>query len=259
MQTNRTFYMRYLPLIFISAFIISACSKSSTSYVNNPNAPDYLHNRPVGASANEMLASNKYTSLKIEVQYMTGFAPDAGALNHLQSLLTSLLNKPGGISIITKEISASTNLSLSVNDIITIERNNRTAFTNGSELAIYILYTNGNYTDNNVLGVAYKNTSAALFGKKINDNSGGIGQASRTKLVATVAEHELGHLLGLVDLGSSMQTAHKDAAHGSHCNNNNCLMYYASETSDIFGFLVTGNIPSFDVNCRADMTANGGK
>ena len=43
------------------------------------------------------------------------------------------------------------------------------------------------------------------------------------------------------------------------CNNTNCLMYYTSETSDILGFLITGNIPSFDGNCRADLTANGGK
>lgn len=251
--------MKLFSVVTVFAFLLSGCSKSNSSYINNPDAPDHLHNRAVGASANELLSAGKYTSLKIEVQYMSGFQPDAGALSHMQSLLGTLLNKPGGISIITKEIPASANTTLSVNDIITIERNNRTAFTNGTELAIYILYTNGNYTDNNVLGVAYKNTSAALFGKKINDNSGGLGQASRTKTVATVAEHEMGHLLGLVDLGSSMQTNHKDAANGSHCNNTSCLMYYASETSDIFGFLITGNIPSFDANCRADITANGGK
>jgi hypothetical protein len=248
----------FLQLLLI-AILLTGCSKSDTDYINNPNVPDALHNRPVGASANELLASSKYTSLKIEVQYMTGFQPDAAALNHLQSTLAGLVNKPGGITIVTKEIPASANLTLSVNDIISIEKNNRTAFTNGSELAVYILYTNGNYTEATVLGIAYKNTSAVLFGKKINDNSGGIGQANRTKLVATVAEHELGHLLGLVDLGSAMQTGHKDAAHGSHCSNTSCLMYYASETSDILGFLITGNIPSFDANCKADMTANGGK
>ena len=98
-----------------------------------------------------------------------------------------------------------------------------------------------------------------LFGKKIHDNSGGLGQASRTKLEATVLEHEFGHILGLVDIGTPMQTNHKDAAHGNHCNNTNCLMYYTSETTDILGFLITGNIPSFDANCIADMHANGGK
>lgn len=245
--------------LFILAIIFTSCSKSGTSYVNNPNAPDHLHNRVVGASANEMLAAGKYNSLKIEVQYMAGYEPDAAALNHMQSTLSALLNKPSGISVVTKEIPAAGNQSLSVNEIITIERNNRTVFTTGDQLGIYILYTNGKYVDANALGIAYKNTSVALFGKTLHDNSGGLGQANRTKLVATVAEHEMGHLLGLVDLGSAMQTAHKDAAHGNHCNNTGCLMYYASETTDILGFLITGNIPVFDTNCRNDLIANGGK
>jgi hypothetical protein len=246
-----------LKLVLILSIFIG-CSKKDSDYVNNPGASG-LHNKPVGASANELLSSSKYTSVKIEVQYMSGYQPDAGALNHLQTVLSALVNKPGGISIVTKEIPASSNTVLSVNDVILIEKNNRTAFTSGGQLALYVLYTNGNYSDNNVLGVAYKNTSVVLFGKKIQDNSGGIGQASRTKLVATVAEHELGHLLGLVDIGSPMQTNHKDAAHGNHCSNTSCLMYYASETSDILGFLVTGNIPSFDANCLADLHANGGQ
>jgi hypothetical protein len=256
--TKRIFAMKTVLVTLLAALAFTSCSKSDTSYVNNPNAPDQLHNRSVGASANELLASDKYTSLKIEVQYMAGFVPDAAALNHLQSVLAGIVKKPAGITIVTKEIPASTNITLSADDVFTIERNNRTVFTSGSQLGVYVLYTNGNYTDANTLGIAYKNTSVALFGKKIHDNSGGLGQASRTKLVATVAEHELGHLLGLVDLGSAMQSAHKDAAHGNHCNNTNCLMYYASETTDVLGFLLTGNIPSLDAACRADLQANGG-
>lgn len=250
----------YLQLFCIVA-LFAGCSKSSTdsSYVNNPDVPAELHNRPVGASANELLSASNYTSLKVEVQYMTGYAPDAAAISHLQSMLAGLVNKPGGISIVTKEIAAAAGQTLSVNDIIQLEKNNRTVFTSGTQLGVYVLYTNGNYTDVNILGIAYKNTSVALFGKKIHDNSGGIGQASRTKLEATVAEHELGHLLGLVDIGSPMQTNHKDAAHGNHCNNSSCLMYYASETTDILGFLLTGSIPVLDGNCRADLHANGGQ
>ncbi|TAL44422.1 MAG: hypothetical protein EPN92_08800 [Chitinophagaceae bacterium] len=251
--------MKTLQITFLSLVLgLTSCSKTVTEFVNGPNA-DELHNKAVGASAHDLLSSIKYKSLKIEIQYMTGYAPDDAAVNHLQNFLSNTLNKPSGITIVTKEIQPSSSASLDIDQVKQIENNNRTAFTTGDQIAVYVLYTNGNYTDDAVLGVAYRNTSVVLMGKKIHDNSGGIGQASRTKLEATVMEHELGHLLGLVDLGSTMQTNHKDAAHGNHCNNSSCLMYYSSETTDILGFLITGNIPSNDANCVADLQANGGK
>jgi hypothetical protein len=251
--------MKRIAWLLLVSSIFFACSKSDSGYVNNPGTPEYLHNRPVGASARELLSAATYLSLKVEILYMTGYAPDPAAISHLQSTLTDLLNKPGGVSIVTKEIPASSSGTMSVNDVIAIEKIHRTAFTSSSEIAVCITYTNGKFTDAGTLGVAYRNTSAALFGGTIHSNSGGIGQVSRTKLEATVLEHEISHLLGLVDIGSPMQTPHKDAAHGNHCNNSNCLMHYASETTDILGFLLTGNIPSLDANCRADLQANGGK
>jgi len=245
---------KILTILALCAFSIS-CNKNAF----DPFGPELLHNRSVGASSNELLSSSKYKSLKIEVQYMTGFAPDNNALDQLKTLLSTYLNKPNGITITTKEIAASSSTTLDANAVNNIEKSNRTAFSGTDDIAVYILYTNGQYTNNQTLGIAYRNTSTALFGKTIRDNSGGIGQVSRTKLEATVLQHELAHLLGLVDLGSPMQTQHKDAAHGNHCNNSSCLMYYASETTDVLGVLLTGSIPALDAACVADLRANGGK
>lgn len=249
-----TMKMKYITL---SIFALSFLSCQKTKEITDSLDPNSLHNRSVGSSANELLAADKFKSLKVEIQYMAGFEPDAGAIQHLQNFLQSHVNKPDGISITTKQIAAAGNTTLNANEVHTVEKTNRSVFTSGSELAVYILYTNGNYTENNVLGIAYRNTSAALFGKKIRDNSGGLGQTSRTKLEATVLEHEIAHLLGLVDIGTPAQTAHK--ANGNHCSNQACLMYYASETTDILGFLLTGNIPSLDAACVTDLRANGGK
>jgi len=246
--------MKFITLSLFALFFLS-CQK--TKEIVDSLDPNSLHNRGVGSSANELLSAAKFKSLKVEIQYMPGFAPDAGALNHLQAFLSANLNKPDGVTIVTKEISASTKGTLTANEVHEIEKANRSVFTENNQIAVYILYTNGNYSENNVLGVAYRNTSAALFGKKIRDNTGGLGQVSRTKLEATVLEHEVGHLLGLVDVGTPMQTAHK--ANGNHCNNQNCLMFHAAETTDILGFLLTGNIPSLDANCMADLKANGGR
>ena len=245
-------------VITLVLFCIAACSKNEVIFNNNPGA-EQLHNKAVGASANELLSSGTYKSLKVEIQYMTGYAPDGGAMNHLQTVLNTFLNKPSGITIVTKEISASSSATLTIDQVRTIEEQNRTVFTSGDQLGVYILYTNGYFTDNNVLGAAYRNTSLVIFGKNVRDNSGGLGQTSPTKLEGTVMEHEFGHILGLVGIGSPMQTNHKDAAHGNHCTNTGCLMYYAADTKDILGFLLTGSVPSFDANCTADLQANGGK
>lgn len=252
---KKIFYLNPLCLLFI--LLVAGCSKKDT--ITNLPPINSDNNKVVGASANDLLSASKYSSVKIEIQYMPGFQPDASAINNLTSFLNTLLNKPGGISVIQSQITASGNPVLSLNDIANIEKNNRTVYTSGSQLGVYFLYTDGNYTESNVLGLAFRNTSMCIFGKPVHDNSGGIGQASRTKLESTVLNHEFGHIMGLVDLGSPMQTGHKDAAHGSHCNNSNCLMYYASETTDILGFLITGSIPPLDANCKADLTTNGGK
>jgi predicted Zn-dependent protease len=245
----------YSILLLLVLFL--SCKKTDSSGLGE--LPNNLNNRSVGASANELLSSQMYSSLQVEINYMPGFQPDNAALDHITNSLNGLINKPGGIVFTQKQIPASGKSSLSVTEIANIEKSNRTKYNSGNTATIYLLITDGNYTEPNVLGIAYRNTSMCLFGKKIHDNSGGLGQASRTKLEATVLKHEFGHLFGLVDLGSAMQVGHKDAAHGNHCNNQSCLMYYASETTDILGYLVTGSIPDFDANCKNDMKANGGK
>lgn len=238
-------------------FTITACKKSDT--VSGIPAISSENNKVVGASANELLSASKYTSVKIEIQYMPGFQPDATAVNNLTNFINALINKPAGVSVIQTQIASAGKTVLSLTDIATIEKNNRTSYTSGTQLGVYFLFTDGNYSEGNVLGLAYRNTSMSILGKTIHDNSGGIGQASRTKLESTVLEHEFAHILGLVNIGSPMQSNHQDAAHGNHCNNTNCLMNYASETTDILGILLTGNIPTLDANCKADLTANGGK
>lgn len=217
------------------------------------------NNKATGYSGKDFLIVNNFNSLKIEIQYMPGFQPDASSVDNITSFLSSLINKPAGITVSQQQIAAGGKDSYSINDVAIVEQNNRRYFNSDNQLAVYVLVTDGNYSDPNVLGVAYRNTSLCLFGKKIFDNSGGIGQASRTKLISTVAEHEFGHLLGLVDLGTPMQTGHKDAAHGNHCNVESCLMYYAAETTELLGFLITGNIPLLDSQCTNDLKSNGGK
>ncbi|MEO7961147.1 MAG: hypothetical protein ABIR19_06365 [Ginsengibacter sp.] len=251
-----TYYPRLIVFLSIITFLLS-CTKTDT--LKGLPSIDASSNKTTGSSANDFLSANNYTSVKVEIQFMPGFQPDAASVNNLTGFLKNITNKPVGINVTQQVISSGSKSVYTITDIGALEKSNRNSYNSGKELAVYILVVDGSYSDPNVLGIAFRNTSVCLFGKTIFDNSGGIGQASRTKVLTTVLQHEFGHLLGLVDLGSAMTINHKDVPHGNHCNNQQCLMYYATETTDLLGFLVTGNVPVLDNNCLDDLQSNGGK
>lgn len=209
------------------------------------------------------LSGSVYDKLIIEVQYVKGFAPTATALAHFKTFLQQRLNKPAGITVLQSEIPSTGRLTYTIEDIWSIEKNNRTQITGGKILTAYLLFVDGEYAGNSgnsdVLGIAYGGSSMVIFEETIMGFSGGITQPPRWTLEATVIEHELGHALGLVNHGTPMQSSHQDEPHGKHCSNANCLMYYTAETSDIVGNLVGGNVPALDSKCLEDLKANGGK
>ncbi|MES1218236.1 MAG: hypothetical protein ABUT20_22210 [Bacteroidota bacterium] len=242
-------------------FAFSACQKDTSDFANGGNFITYRHDLNVGASAKDLLSSIKYTSLEIELQYLSeDNKPGSDVLDHFKAMLEQRLNKPGGITIVTTQIKPST-ISFGLDQIKSVEETSRTVFTEGNKLAVYILYLNGYYaSDSLVLGAAYRNTSIVVFGKSINDYSAG-DSLKRTVFDATVLEHEFGHLLGLVDEGTPLQSDHKDAANGNHCTNINCLMYFAvmdgSHDAQYSGGLAS--VPVMDSACIDDLRANGGK
>lgn len=128
---------------------------------------------------------------------------------------------------------------------------------------MYFIFIDGEYDENSdnskTLGIAYRNTSMVIFEETIRNFSSGIGQPSRAKLEKAVVNHEFGHILGLVNVGALVQSDHQDEAHGKHCDVEDCLMYYVTETSDVIDNLLNSSVPELDAQCRADLDANGGK
>ena len=242
-------------LVFYSFIFLSIAFQSCQKEIIG-GGQDY---KTLGISAHDFLSLTTYTSLEIQVSYMPGYVPDTATINNLTSFLNTRLNKPGGIQIFQQQIAASGKLSLSINEIVQIEKRNRTVFTAGNVITAHILITDGSFSNDDILAKSYWNTSICIFGKPLDDNSGGTGQVTRTRLLSTLMEHEFGHLLGLVNQGSPMQVNHLDVANGAHCNNSNCLMYYNIETMGMPGGPINNMIPPVDANCMADLKANGGK
>lgn len=236
-----------------------SCTKSIAVESDNDAPAHNFHNGKVGTAARQLLSDEQFRSLRVEVQYMTGFKPDSVALANLRRFLFTHLHKPAGITIVTTEIEPVADSVLTMEQIAAIEKANRTEYSMGKQLAIYILYTNGYFTNDKMLGYAYKNTSAVMFGKNLQDIAADTRKLDKTGLETRVLQHEVAHLMGLVNVGTPLQSSHKNDKAGKHCKNKNCLMYHLVDTDELPGLLLKKPVPKLDEACLEDLRANGGK
>jgi predicted Zn-dependent protease len=231
-------------------FVVLGCQKKDTTTGTN-------------VIANDFLSDKKYDKLIVEIQYVKGFQPTPATVSNITTFLSNRLNKPGGITIIQTAISSPGKSSYTLDDVKNIESASRTQHNTSSTLTAYFIFVDADYASNStnskVLGMAYAYSSMVIFEKTIQDNSGRFSQPSVTTVESTVTLHEFGHLLGLVNGGSPMQTPHQDVANGKHCDDKSCLMYFEVESSDVLAHILGTNIPSLDANCLNDLRANGGK
>ena len=237
---------RVLFIFLCAVLFLAGCRKERQGSDN-----DY---KTLGTSANELLSSAVYTTLKIEISYMPGYKPPEASINDLVLFLEKYLNKPGGIQIAWQAIAANGKPFLTLNDVVNIERKSRLSFTDGNTLAVHVLFTDAAYANPDNLALSYWNTSICLFGKAIESKLTGITSVGKSNVYSTLLQHEFGHLLGLVGQGSPQQVAHRDDDNGAHCANKQCLMYYQIETN-----VPSLNVPQLDAHCISDLKANGAK
>ena len=211
----------------------------------------------------DFLSDVNYKKLRVEFVYAAGMRPAASTLDNIRSFLTEHLKKPDGIEFTEKEIGSPGKSVFSIDDIRAIEQTHRNTEKDDKTITAWIFFADGDYAANGqgskVLGVAYGVSSMAVFEKTIREFSGGLTQPAETTVETIVSNHEFGHILGLVNNGISMAEDHQDQAHGKHCNNSKCLMYYSTETSDLISNLLGNTIPELDNNCLNDLRKAGGK
>jgi hypothetical protein len=245
--------------VILSFFILPGCVKAIAEEEKKLLNPAVFHNRGLGASARELLSAEEFSSLTVEIQYMQGYRPDTETIRNLEKFMHTYLQKPSGIHIKLEEIKSISNKTVSKVEAAELEDTYRKEFVSGKNISVYFLVTNGTHPDRKILGMAYKNTSAILYGKSIHDNSSINGRLSRAELQTAVLLHELGHMLGLVNKAGKMEVSHEDIHNPYHCNNPKCVMYFETETRNLSPVLRKGNIPELDAACIADLQANGGK
>jgi hypothetical protein len=235
-------------------FLALGCEKTA-----RPLSSLGSNGKTVGEASNDLLSAKRFTRLVIEIDYMPGMRPTTEAVNNLKDMLLQRVNKPDGIDFSMNEIPSGNRDIYTLDQIKDIELANRGQFSSGNTVGAYFLFVDGEFESGNTLGIAYRNTSMCIFQEVILNNSGGLLQPSTATLETAVLNHEFGHIMGLVAIGSPMQRPHRDTPNGAHCVNENCLMYFQVETTDFIGNLVNRPVPGFDQDCINDLRANGGK
>lgn len=244
-----------ITLLLTTILLWSGCEDAPTDAGSGGPQP-YSTTEGPGDANSDIVAGGDFDTIELEFQYMPGHKPQPEAVNQLVSFLESWSGKTVR-ALEPEEIPAGGQASYIASEVRNLEDEHRNHVPDraSSTLRLYHLFLDGEFEQKNVLAIAYRNTSTAYFGATFEETSSGLGSPSREQVEASVLRHEIGHLMGLVDSGTNMQQDHKDEANGAHCDNENCVMYYAYNQPDLFSSIFGSEIPDLDAACEADIEA----
>ncbi len=250
-------------LILFAALLLSC---SSDDEIDRPLG-NFLE---VGDSARDFMTNENFDKLFIEIACVSGFCPQPDTVDNFLTFLAATTDKED-ITVAIRPLPSPGQTSLSINEIARLESDNRTAYNQGTTLAVYIYFTDApsNLDGGNsvVLGAVYRNTSMVIFGSTIGTAAQRSTSASLIDIETGTVNHEFGHLFGLVNLGTPLLSPHEDQDAPGHCDVEGCLMqgtlqlggcgrrlleiieYNASQGNDI--------VPELDAACIEDLQGNG--
>ncbi len=236
------------PLFYLLAlvFVLGCSTDSDDNGLDTPKVVDKTPNRQgTGDSAIDLLGNKTYTNLRIEIAHVKGFRPTQAAMDGFVAYLKEHTFKED-IELVYNELPSPDEENLTLQEIADLEEENRTAYSDGNTLAIYIYFSDAPAEDDDedkdlvTLGAVYRNTSMIIHEatvRKLADQSIFISDAD---VESSTLNHEFGHLFGLVNLGITPVNDHEDIQKddsgepvlddqgktkgNSHCNVAGCLM-----------------------------------
>lgn len=201
-----------------------------------------------GDGATRLLRPSGAARIVVQVLAQEGAAPPQQVLDHVRRVLADASGKPvsvaGGGTPPARQTWSPADL--------------RAAAVSGSrpsapdEALVHLLFVRGSSDRGpETLGLAVASDVVGIFSERVDDAARGL--VTTTALMDAVTLHEVGHLLGLVDL--VLKTGRADPEHPGHSSNPGSVMYWAVESSVVSDLLTGGPPREFDDRDRADLAA----
>lgn len=169
---------------------------------------------------------------------------------------------PRGINAM-RQIPAQNQTGYTAEDILNLATRYRSTEGTETDGNIFVLFLDGYFMQDDTLrqsvaGVHLTGTTVTAVFKPLVTTSH-VTRAVREFVEQSIVIHETGHVLGLVNNGVRLTTAHEDLAHEAHCTNANCVMYWANERSSNVALFVQSYFGGsrkmiFGSECAADVT-----
>ncbi|MCL6265023.1 hypothetical protein [Flagellimonas myxillae] len=252
--------------------VVLSCSKDSDdSPPSNGNVDKTANLQVTGSSANDILSNTNFDKLVFEIVYVDGFRPTTTAITNFETFIRERTFKTD-IEFSYRSLASPNEESLTTEEVDDIEQENRTAYNDGTTLAVYIYFadapSDGDDLDEGLvtLGAVYRNTSMVIYESTIRDLASRSNIISVSDVESSTLNHEFAHLMGLVDLGTELVNDHEDPEAENHCNVSGCLMraelQFGGPTMKLLEKNVSKGaavIPVLDDECILDLQNNGGR
>jgi len=210
----------------------------------------------LGSMSRGFLRPSPYPNINLEIDVAGAAGPSAAVVSNMVGVLERESGKSAtqaGGHAIDGHGSGCWNDSE-----IAAAASQRTTHTAGTTASMLALFLDGSYcSDSNnsiTLGLAggpLGATSLLVFSAQVEN------QATTTvgpdQFMKAVSIHELGHVLGLINIGYQSQINHEDPAHPHHSSNPGSVMYWEIERGNLIQQFVKGPPQSFDSDDEADL------
>lgn len=227
-------------------------SAPPTETIPGPAGDDVPAVGDVGTFGPWYLRADAASSILLEVRSQSGAEPAGATVERIRTMLEQLSGK--AVSTVGGSVPGGPRQWTSADVRAEADRTGPPQRADAAVLTLLFL-RGGLAGAEQTIGVAVRSDVAAIFSDRVDE--GATPLAGTERIEAAVTTHEVGHLLGLVDL--VLQTGRADPDHPGHSPNRDSVMYFAVE-STLVGDLLAGGPPvDFDQADLADLRAIGGR